>query len=141
MVPWGDTVLMKQTDSITGYHAHIYFDADTIDYQQLLQVFFQLHDPTELNRQGNDVGTQYRSVIFYHNDTQLKLAQSEIDALERAQVWPNPIVTELSPATQFYPAENYHQDYVERNPNQPYCALMVNPKLSKFKHQFTELLK
>ena len=119
----------------------VQFDPERIDYKQLLEVFFQLHDPTQLNRQGNDVGTQYRSVIFYHNEEQRNIAQTIMKEIDQAEIWPAPLVTELSPCPEFYPAEGYHQNYVTQNPNQPYCALIVNPKLSKFKHQFADLLE
>lgn len=119
----------------------IEYDADVITFQQLLEVFFQLHDPTQLNRQGNDVGTQYRSAIFYHSMSQQDEAKEFINNMGEQQIWPDEIVTEISPASTFYPAEDYHQGYALTNPQQPYCALVVNPKLSKFRSTFATLLK
>jgi peptide-methionine (S)-S-oxide reductase len=117
------------------------FDPSVLSYRDLLRVFFTIHDPTTPNRQGNDVGTQYRSVIFALDDTQLANAKSVIDELEAERVWPNPIVTELAGAVPFYPAEGYHQDYFERNPRQPYCAYVVAPKVAKFRKAYADRLK
>ena len=128
---------------ITGHAevVQIEFDPAVIDYRDLLQVLFAIHDPTTPNRQGNDVGTQYRSAIFFHSSEQQRTAVAVIAALQEARLWPDPIVTEVVPATQFYPAESYHQDYFARNPNQPYCRLVVAPKLAKFRSRFLEKLK
>lgn len=117
------------------------FDPKLISYPELLQVFFSAHDPTQLNRQGNDVGTQYRSVIFYHSPEQKAAAEAVIAELEAAQLWPQPIVTELSPLQAFYPAEDYHQEYFRHNPQQPYCQIVVAPKVAKFRRQFADRLK
>lgn len=117
------------------------FDPQVLSFEVLLELFFQLHDPTQLNRQGNDVGTQYRSVILYHNKSQKQQAEAKLQQLTNANIWPEPIVTELAPLLRFYPAEDYHQGYALTNPNQPYCALVVTPKLNKFQHEFRNLLK
>ncbi len=115
------------------------FDPRVIDYPTLLKMFFALHDPTQLNRQGNDKGTQYRSVVFYHNEAQRQQTQTMLEQL--APEYDCPLVTELSPATTFYPAEGYHQDYYNENPNQGYCSLLIAPKLAKFSEQFHSRLK
>lgn len=117
------------------------FDADIISYELLLDFFFQLHDPTQLNRQGNDVGTQYRSIILYHDATQQQVANDKIQEVHNNDIWDGDIVTEVEPISVFYPAEDYHQGYAENNAQQPYCALVVNPKLNKFKQKFSEFLK
>ena len=114
------------------------FDENQITYSQLLEVFFATHDPTTLNRQGNDVGTQYRSVIYYFNDEQKETAQLTIDSLKAEGL---NIVTELSPAPTFYPAEEYHQNFFAKNPNQGYCNFAIPPKLNKSQHKFMTLLK
>lgn len=114
------------------------FDENQITYSQLLEVFFATHDPTTLNRQGNDVGTQYRSVIYYFNDEQKETAQLTIDSLKAEGL---SIVTELSPAPTFYPAEEYHQNFFAKNPNQGYCNFAIPPKLNKLQHKFMTLLK
>lgn len=119
----------------------IRFDPARISYRELLQVFFTVHDPTQLNRQGNDVGTQYRSVIFYHSPEQQRTAEAVIEELTAARLWPRPIVTELSPFKAFYPAEDYHQEYFRHNPQQPYCQIVVAPKVAKFRQQFADRLK
>ena len=117
----------------------ITFDAETIPFEDILRVFFAVHDPTTLNRQGADVGTQYRSAIFYHSSAQEKAAEKVIR--ETASEWANPIVTEVVPFEKFYPAEEYHQDYFARNPNQPYCRAVVAPKVEKFRKKFVLKLK
>jgi peptide-methionine (S)-S-oxide reductase len=117
------------------------FDPQAISYQEILEVFFSIHDPTTLNRQGNDVGTQYRSVIFYHNPTQKAIAEQVIADLSGQAIWPDPIVTELAPLDAFYPAEDYHQEYFQRNPYQGYCQVVVAPKLAKFRKKFANRLK
>ncbi len=119
----------------------ITFDPNIISYAELLEVFWKTHDPTTLNRQGNDVGTQYRSVIFYHNEEQKKLAEYYKHELIKSGAWENPIVTEISPADNFYPAEDYHQDYFEKNPYQGYCAFVIAPKVEKFEKAFKNSLK
>jgi len=118
----------------------ITFDPDVVSYRELLEVFFTIHDPTTLNRQGADVGPQYRSAIFYHTPEQRATAEALIAELEEQQVWPNPIVTELAPLSQFYPAEDYHRDYYRRNPGQAYCRVVIAPKLAKFRSSFQEKL-
>jgi len=115
------------------------YDPAVISYREILEVFFTIHDPTTLNRQGNDIGTQYRSVIYYHSPEQEEIAKQVI--AEMANVWDAPIVTELSPAGTYYKAETYHQNYYRDNPLQGYCAFVVAPKLSKFRQTFSEKLK
>jgi len=117
------------------------FDPQQITYRELLDVFFSIHDPTTLNRQGNDVGTQYRSVIFYGSDEQRQEAEQAIAELNRARVWPDPVVTTVEPATTFYMAEDYHQEYFANNSSQPYCQLVVSPKVKKLQQKFAERLK
>jgi peptide-methionine (S)-S-oxide reductase len=117
------------------------FDPEVITYDELLEIFWQTHDPTTLNRQGNDKGTQYRSVIFYHSEEQKQLAEKYKDALDKSGAWEHPIVTEILPATEFYNAEDYHQDYYANNPNQGYCAFIIAPKVEKFKEAFNNKLK
>jgi peptide-methionine (S)-S-oxide reductase len=129
---------------VTGHAevVQITFDSDVISYRDLLGVFFTIHDPTTLNRQGNDVGTQYRSVIFYHSPAQERTAREVIAELEAEKVYADPIVTEIAPLPVFYPAEEYHQDYFSNNPHQPYCAAIVAPKVAKVrKYYFDRLAK
>jgi peptide-methionine (S)-S-oxide reductase len=118
----------------------ISYDPNIISYRDLLGVLFTIHDPTTLNRQGGDEGTQYRSVIFYHSPEQEKDAKEIIAELEREHVWSDPIVTELAPYSVFYPAEGYHQDYFNKNPNQPYCSAVVAPKVSKIRKAYFDRL-
>jgi peptide-methionine (S)-S-oxide reductase len=120
---------------------HITYDPQIITFRDLLDVFFTIHDPTTLNRQGADVGTQYRSAIFYHDNAQRSVAEQVIAELDAAGVWDAPIVTEVTPLTAFYPAEDYHQEYFARNPYQPYCRAVVAPKVAKFRKQYLERLK
>jgi len=119
----------------------ISFDPAAVSFKELLEVFFVIHDPTTLNRQGNDAGTQYRSAIFYHTPTQKADAEEVIARLNAAKLWVKPIVTEVTPATTFHMAEGYHQEYFERNPYQPYCQAVVAPKVAKFRQHFLEKLK
>lgn len=119
----------------------VVYDPARLTFRELLEVFFTIHDPTTRNRQGNDVGTQYRSAIFYHSATQKQTAEAVIAAMETARLWQDPIVTEVTAASTFYPAEAYHQEYFARNPNQPYCRLVVAPKVAKFRTRFLEKLK
>ena len=119
----------------------ITFDPDVIGYRDLLDVFFTIHDPTQLNRQGNDVGTQYRSAIFWHTPTQKADAEAAIAALDASKQYGSPIVTEIAEATTFYPAETYHQRYYEANPRQPYCQYVVAPKVVKAEQKFANRLK
>lgn len=117
------------------------FDPAVINYREILEIFFTIHDPTTLNRQGADVGTQYRSAIFYHNDDQKMVAESLIEELNAQKIWDSPIVTQVAPLDNFYMAEDYHQEYFARNPYQPYCMAVVAPKVSKFRKHFLEMLK
>ena len=118
------------------------FDPEVVSYQDILKVFFTIHDPTTLNRQGADVGTQYRSVIFFHSPAQSEIGKGVMKEMEEAQIWTGRIVTELSPLTVFYPAEDYHQEYYRSNPSQPYCMAVIAPKVSKFrKHHLARLLR
>jgi peptide-methionine (S)-S-oxide reductase len=117
------------------------FDPQVIGFRDVLGVFFAIHDPTTLNRQGADVGTQYRSAIFYHSPEQKAAAEEVIDELNRAGVWPRPVVTQVAPFEAFYPAEEYHQEYFARNPYQGYCQVVVAPKVAKFRKQFLDRLK
>ena len=117
------------------------YDPSIISFKDLLEVFWKTHDPTTLNRQGEDVGTQYRSAIFYHNDEQKKLAEEYRAKLESAKVFKDPIVTEITKFKNFFPAENYHQDYYEQNKSQPYCSFVITPKVEKFKKVFHDKLK
>ena len=119
----------------------ITFDPAQITFRDLLDVFFIIHDPTTLNRQGADVGTQYRSAIFYHDDGQREIAQWAMQELASSGVWGKTIVTELVPFTEFYPAEEYHQEYYRRNSYQPYCQVVITPKLAKFRKQYLDRLK
>ena len=117
------------------------FDPQVISFRELLEVFFTIHDPTSLNRQGADVGSQYRSAIFYHSPEQKTIAEQVIHDLEVQKIWGKPIVTELMPFTVFYPAEAYHQEYFKRNPYQGYCMAIIAPKVAKFRHKYLEKLK
>jgi len=119
----------------------VHFDPNVVSYRDLLNVFFAIHDPTTLNRQGADAGTQYRSAIFYYDDEQKKIAEELIKDLNAQQIWDRPIVTEVTKLDKFYVAEDYHQEYFARNPYQPYCMAVVAPKVSKFRKHFLELLK
>jgi peptide-methionine (S)-S-oxide reductase len=117
------------------------FDPAIIGFADILNVFFSIHDPTTLNRQGADVGTQYRSAIFYHSPEQQRIADAKIRELSLQGLWPNPIVTEVTPFTVFYPAEDYHQEYFANNARQPYCQAVVAPKVAKFRKQYMDQLK
>ena len=119
----------------------IEYDPAVVSFQKLLEVFFATHDPTTLNRQGADVGTQYRSGIFYHDDEQKRVAEEVIMKLNQARVFPGPIVTEVTKASVFYPAEDYHQDYFAKNPYQPYCQAAAAPKVAKVRKVFKDLVK
>ena len=125
-------------DGNTGHAeaVQIQFDPEQISYRELLEIFFSIHDPTTLNRQGADVGTQYRSAIFYHSEEQRQVAEQLVRELTEQQVFRDPIVTQIVPATTFYPAEEYHQEYFARNPYQPYCQFVVAPKVAKFQKLF-----
>jgi peptide-methionine (S)-S-oxide reductase len=117
------------------------FDPSQISFKEILEVFFTIHDPTTLNRQGNDVGTQYRSAVVYHNEQQKQVTEQVIKDLTDQKVWDRPIVTEVVPFQKFYPAEDYHQEYYENNRFQPYCMVVVAPKVAKFRKHFIEKLK
>lgn len=119
----------------------IKFDPKVITYEELLEVFFLTHDPTTGNRQGNDIGTQYRSIILYHNDRQKELAEQTKAELQKAGAWDDPIVTEIAPLQKFYPAEEYHQDYFAKNPEKAYCQAVIRPKMEKFRKVFKAKLK
>jgi len=114
------------------------FDPSVLSFRDLLRVFFTVHDPTTPDRQGADIGTQYRSIILYHSDEQRETAKQVIDELSREKVWDDPIVTQLVPFTTFYSAEKYHQDYYSQNPNQPYCQIVIAPKVAKFRKAYLE---
>lgn len=119
----------------------IRFDPEVLPYDDLLDVFFTIHDPTQLNRQGNDVGTQYRSAVYYHDAAQKASAEAVIARLTAEHAWPGRIVTEVTPFERFWPAENYHQEYFAQHPNQPYCAAVVGPKVAKFRKKYADRLK
>ena len=121
--------------------AQIKFDPQVISFKEILQVFFAVHDPTTLNRQGNDVGSSYRSAIFYHDENQKRVAEEVIKEVTEEGVYDDPIVTEVTAFDKFYPAEDYHQEYFANNPNQPYCAAVVAPKVAKFRKKFVDRLK
>jgi peptide-methionine (S)-S-oxide reductase len=130
-------------DGTTG-HAEVVqvtFDPQLVSFREILQVFFTIHDPTTLNQQGADVGTQYRSAIFYHSPEQKQVAEQVISEINAARIWPNPIVTEVAPLTVFYIAEDYHQEYYQRNQYQPYCQYVIAPKVAKFRNRYLEMLK
>ena len=142
----GDIVNPSYREVTTGRTGHaevieIEFDPAIISFQELLEVFWSTHDPTTLNRQGADVGTQYRSAIFYHNEQQKQLAEAFKQQLNKQNVFGKPVVTEISPWENFFKAEDYHQDYYENNPNQGYCQFVIVPKLDKFRKIFKAKLK
>ena len=120
---------------------NIIYNPKKISYLELLEIFWRTHDPTTLNRQGADVGTQYRSIILFHDDEQKELAEKTLEKLDRSGSWKSPIVTSIEAFEVFYPAENYHQDYYELNPNNSYCSYVISPKVDKFKKVFSDLLK
>lgn len=134
----------KEVCNGTTGHAEvtrIVFDPEVISFETLAEIFFYTHDPTTLNRQGYDVGTQYRSAIFYHNDSQKQIAEQVKDKVDATGYYSNKIVTEISPLENYYPAENYHQDYFENNPNQSYCAAVIAPKVKKFLEKYGNMVK
>ena len=120
---------------------NIEYDASKISFEDLLEVFWKTHDPTTLNRQGNDIGTQYRSVVFYHNEQEKSIVENQITELNKIGAWNNPIVTTLEPFITFYPAEDYHDDYFNNNGGNPYCQMVVRPKVEKFEKVFKDKLK
>lgn len=143
----GGTVNTPSYDQVvsgrTG-HAEVIqleYDPAIIPYERLLDVFFATHDPTTLNQQGNDIGEQYRSVIFYHDSEQQKIAEATIDRLDADHTFKAPIVTEIVPLESFFPAESYHQNFYENNPNQAYCQFVIDPKIAKLRKQFAQYLK
>lgn len=142
----GDYKNPTYEDVCTGLTGHaeclnIVFDSTVISFADLLNVFWKTHDPTTLNQQGADVGTQYRSVIFYHNEEQKKISEAYIKQLTESKTFSSPIVTTLEPFTKFYPAENYHQNYFNQNVKQPYCQFVIRPKVEKFQKEFKDKLK
>jgi len=142
----GHTVKPRYEEVCTGTTGHaeacnIVFDPRVISFDTLLEVFFTVHDPTQLNRQGNDVGTQYRSAVFYHNVVQKQKAEYYIRKINEAKAYPRPVVTRVVPFTVFYKAEDYHQDYYNRNGNVPYCKYVIQPEVEKFRKIFADKLK
>jgi peptide-methionine (S)-S-oxide reductase len=134
----------EQVCSGTTGHAEVVkvtFSPAAISYKEILEIFFTAHDPTTLNRQGADIGTQYRSVIFYHDEGQREIAEQVVRELDEAKIWDAPIVTEIAPAETFYEAEDYHQEYFARNSGQGYCRAVVAPKVAKFRQRFRDRLK
>jgi peptide-methionine (S)-S-oxide reductase len=132
-------------DVCTGTTGHaeaiqVHFDPDTISYQQLLEVFFALHDPTTLNRQDADVGPQYRSAVYYHDEAQKQTVERVIDEVNASGMYPNPVVTEVAPAAEYYVAENYHHNFYEDNKSYPYCTVVIDPKVQKLYKNFEPLL-
>jgi peptide-methionine (S)-S-oxide reductase len=142
----GQTVNPSYKEVCTGLTGHaeavqVRFDPSVVSFQTLLEVFFTIHDPTTLNRQGADVGTQYRSAIFYHSPEQKAIAEETIAELDAAKIWPAPIVTEVVEAQPFYVAEDYHQEYYQNNSEAPYCQVIIAPKVAKFRQHFMAELK
>ena len=142
----GDVINPSYREVTTGRTGHaeaiqIVYDPSIISFTELLEIFFKTHDPTTLNRQGADVGTQYRSAIFYHSEKQKETAETIISDLNKAGIWNSTIVTEVTEFTNFYPAEDYHQEYYENNPSQGYCRIVIQPKVEKFRKVFKEKLK
>ena len=142
----GATLNPTYKDICSGETGHaevvqVIFDPAVVTFKEILEIFFTLHDPTTLNRQGNDRGTQYRSAIFFHTPEQQIIAEKTINELSAAHLWPDPIVTEITPAQIFYPAEDYHQAYFQQNEMQPYCQFVVAPKVVKFREKFKARLK
>lgn len=134
----------QEVCSETTGHAEVVqikFDPQAISFKEILQIFFTVHDPTTLNRQGNDIGTSYRSAIFYHSDEQKRVAEEVIKEFTDEKIYDNPIVTEVTAFDKFYAAEDYHQEYFANNPTQPYCAAVVAPKVAKFRQKFVSRLK
>ena len=138
-----DPTYKEVCTGLTGHAevCQIKYDPQIINFKELLEVFWQTHDPTTLNRQGGDVGTQYRSAIFYHTPEQKQLSEKYKEQLDKSGAFPDPIITEIVPFVKFYPAENYHQDYYNNNSSQPYCSMVIKPKVEKFKKAFQDRLK
>ncbi|MEZ5347101.1 MAG: peptide-methionine (S)-S-oxide reductase MsrA [Pyrinomonadaceae bacterium] len=142
----GETENPTYTEVCSGATGHaeviqIKFDPAAVSFKEILKIFFAVHDPTTLNQQGNDIGTQYRSVIFYHSEDQKKTAEDVIRELSGEDIWDSPIVTEITEFEKFYDAEDYHQEYFANNPTQPYCAAVVAPKVAKFRKKYLDRLK
>jgi len=142
----GTTINPTYQEVCTGTTGHaeavqLAFNLSKISYREILQIFFSVHDPTTLNRQGGDVGTQYRSAIFYHNDRQRAIAEDLIGEFNEAQLWKKPIVTQVVPLDKFYPAEDYHREYFLRHPEQSYCQVVISPKVNKFRKQWKERVR
>ncbi len=142
----GHTANPTYKDICTGKSGHaevinVYFDPKIISYEEILTVFFHVHDPTTLNRQGNDIGTQYRSVIYHHNEAQEQSAKKVMEEIEKSGLWDNKIVTEVSNFTRFFAAEDVHQEYFKLNGHAPYCQYVINPKMTKFRKEFKDRLK
>ena len=130
----------------TGKSGHaeavqVTFDPAKISYREILEIFFSVHDPTTLDRQGEDVGTQYRSAIFYHSDNQKTISQEVMKELNKARLWERPMVTQVAPISKFYPAEDYHRDYFKKHPEQAYCQAVISPKVNKLRRQWAKRLK
>ncbi|MBX3281051.1 MAG: peptide-methionine (S)-S-oxide reductase MsrA [Acidobacteria bacterium] len=139
-----DSPTYQEVCTGTTGHAEVIeveFDPAEVDFSDILRVFFTVHDPTTLNRQGGDIGTQYRSAIFYHSDAQKEAAEAVIREIEQAGIYESPIVTEVTRFEKFWPAEDYHQEYFANNPNQPYCAAVIAPKVAKFRKKYADRLK
>jgi len=142
----GTTVNPTYEEVSTGSTGHaeaaqIYFDPKVISYKEILEIFFTMHDPTSLNRQGADIGTQYRSAIFYHNQQQKETAEKLIAELTQEGIWDKPIVTEIVPLKTFYSAETYHKDYYKKHPKEPYCQAVIAPKIAKLQQRFLDKIK
>jgi len=142
----GTTVNPTYQQVCTGETSHaeavqVTFDPAKISYREILEIFFFIHDPTTLNRQGADTGTQYRSAIFYHNEQQKAIAEELIGELNKARLWKKPIVTQIASLDKFYPAEDYHREYFSRHPEQAYCQMVISPKVNKFRKQWAMRLK
>jgi peptide-methionine (S)-S-oxide reductase len=142
----GTTVSPSYSEVCSGITGHaeavqLIYDPQVISFKQILQIFFSIHDPTTMNRQGSDVGTQYRSSIFYHDEEQRAIAEQVIRELDDGNVWDAPIVTEVTPAREFYPAEEYHKQYYKRNPEQDYCRVVITPKLARFRKWYSKKTK
>ncbi|SVB41320.1 uncharacterized protein METZ01_LOCUS194174 [marine metagenome] len=137
-----DPTYQEVCNGATGHAevVQITFDPETITYEDIIYIFWRIHDPTTLNRQGNDVGTQYRSVIFYHDGTQKEIAERSMGETDSSNLWPHAVVTEISELDRFYEAEAYHQNYYRENPDQPYCFMVVDPKVRKFRERYQVML-
>ena len=142
----GTTINPTYQEVCTGTTGHaeavqVVFNPGKISYREILQIFFSVHDPTTLNRQGGDVGTQYRSAVFYHDDQQRNIAEALIEELDETDLWKKPIVTQIVPLAEFYPAEDYHREYFLRHPEQSYCQVVISPKVTKFRKQWTKRVR